>query len=558
MTLRFFLLLAVIYIHINCVKAQNIQHSINQAKVLIDNGDYKKAYYIIQDIDEKHVSECGDSCIMMLNYEKGTCLFFLSKYEEAIPHLKKALLKIEKMPHEDCNYLEIIYGIGSCYNHLEQYEKAEEYFRRVIIRNNVEGYICTIKTQTYRDLTELYKKLGYTRLAEACAKKITQEVDYNSEIKWSVRVKMLEDLAESYEKQERFDEELDVYRKILSIIDSNAGKENDEYLLYAGILRMKLMLYKHFDNIIPLLEDIISIGKKYKDKRDDICEAYLNYLEILSLNNNIDRINEILPEAIKYLKQTKNYDWRNNNIYEIIGNSLCESGNCDLGIEYLEKPWDGKLPNQIRSLGNLALCYHDKDPQKSLSYYKKAESQINDSTDNLTRTLILRDIMYLYSGMEQYEEAVKYAEMVAPYIKEIDANDMYASHLITWGTYLIIINQKEKVSSLFNEAKNLLPRLSNKTKIFYYSQSGFAEIKLGNYKEAINLLEIGISLVINEQGANSPYLIMMYHNLGRANMLQHDYTNALLYLNKSKDLQIQKDGQAMQRTLDYIKECESK
>ena len=171
MTLRFFLLLAVIHIHINCVKAQNIQHSINQAKVLIDNGDYEKAYYIIQDIDEKHVSECGDSCIMMLNYEKGTCLFFLSKYEEAIPHLKKALLKIEKMPHEDCNYLEIIYGIGSCYNHLEQYEKAEEYFRRVIIRNNVEGYICTIKTQTYRDLTELYKKLGYTRLAEACAKK---------------------------------------------------------------------------------------------------------------------------------------------------------------------------------------------------------------------------------------------------------------------------------------------------------------------------------------------------------------------------------------------------
>ena len=99
---------------------------------------------------------------------------------------------------------------------------------------------------------------------------------------------------------------------------------------------------------------------------------------------------------------------------------------------------------------------------------------------------------------------------------------------------------------------------TNKTKIFYYAQSGFAEIKLGNYKEAINLLEIGISLVINEQGANSPNLIMMYHNLGRANMLQHDYTNALLYLNKSKDLQIQKDGQTMQRTLDYIKECESK
>ena len=50
----------------------------------------------------------------------------------------------------------------------------------------------------------------------------------------------------------------------------------------------------------------------------------------------------------------------------------------------------------------------------------------------------------------------------------------------------------------------------------------------------------------------------MYHNLGRAYMLQQDYDNALLYLNKSKDLQIKLNGKAMQRTLDYIKECESK
>jgi hypothetical protein len=41
-------------------------------------------------------------------------------------------------------------------------------------------------------------------------------------------------------------------------------------------------------------------------------------------------------------------------------------------------------------------------------------------------------------------------------------------------------------------------------------------------------------------------------------MLQQDYDNALLYLNKSKGLQIQLNGNAMQRTLDYIKECESK
>ena len=50
----------------------------------------------------------------------------------------------------------------------------------------------------------------------------------------------------------------------------------------------------------------------------------------------------------------------------------------------------------------------------------------------------------------------------------------------------------------------------------------------------------------------------MYHNLGRAYMLQQDNANALLFLNKSKDLQMKLNGNAMQRTLDYINECESK
>jgi tetratricopeptide (TPR) repeat protein len=85
----------------------------------------------------------------------------MDKYNEAIPCLNKALLLIEKMPHEDCNYLELIYGIGSCYNKLKQYEDAEKYFRRVIIRGNVQEFKCAITTRTLSELTEVYNKMGY-------------------------------------------------------------------------------------------------------------------------------------------------------------------------------------------------------------------------------------------------------------------------------------------------------------------------------------------------------------------------------------------------------------
>ena len=75
---------------------------------------------------------------------------------------------------------------------------------------------------------------------------------------------------------------------------------------------------------------------------------------------------------------------------------------------------------------------------------------------------------------------------------------------------------------------------------------------------AIEVLSSGIELCHIVMGGNDAWLTTMYHNLGRAYMLQQDYTNALLYLNKSKDMQIRLNGNAMQRTLDYIKECKAK
>ena len=41
-------------------------------------------------------------------------------------------------------------------------------------------------------------------------------------------------------------------------------------------------------------------------------------------------------------------------------------------------------------------------------------------------------------------------------------------------------------------------------------------------------------------------------------MLQGEFSKALAALNKSKVLQLELEGEVMQRTADYIKECESK
>lgn len=201
------------------LKAQNVLSIIDNAYALIESGKYEESLVLLQNIDESQTYEYGDSCIMMYNYEMGSCFYFLDRYEEAIPYLSKALLKMEKLPHEDCIYLELIYGIGSCYNKLGQYNSAEKYFRRVMIRGNFLGFKCGITTQTLSELTEVYDKLGYTKLAKECAVKINSKVEDFPSDSWSNRVKGLLDLAESYDEQKRYDEEIETYYKILELIE---------------------------------------------------------------------------------------------------------------------------------------------------------------------------------------------------------------------------------------------------------------------------------------------------------------------------------------------------
>ena len=143
-------------------------------------------------------------------------------------------------------------------------------------------------------------------------------------------------------------------------------------------------------------------------------------------------------------------------------------------------------------------------------------------------------------------------------MKEIDGNDVYVKHLTMWAIDCGNAHQFHESQRLFEEAKDLLSIVSDDTKVTYYSQYGFYLIKTNENTRAADVLKKGIELCIESIGEDYGLLTTMYHNLGRAYMLQHDYANALLYLNKSKDLQMKLNDKVMQRTLDYISECESK
>ena len=557
------LLLAILLLQVTIIRSQNVKLQIEQAQVLIDDGKYKDADKILIGINEDQVSENGDSCLMWYNYGKGTCLYFMEKYEEAIPFFQKGLKYMEKLPHRDCNYLEMMYGIGSCYKKLGNYNKAEEYFRRTILKGNYLNLNCAIRSQTYGEMAELYSLMGKPDFSDICTSRIESEMRLDNSKNLEVQLNGLWNLYEAHEKLGKNDECINDLEEIRHLIEKNQGKNNEDYFLYSSLLGIHLRYTcKRSQEAAKIHKEMIEIGKQFKTYRNEVCSAYVEYLRYLSENNKVDSIELILPYAIKYYNNTKDRRDKDENLYEIVGNGLCDAGNNEEGIKYLEKEWNGKSANSIKSLSYLGTYYFYgvNDASKALNYYLNAEQQIEEGLEtNLgTKILILERLVLISQRLGNTNEAVRYSNLLEPFMKEQNDDDYRSNFLIDWAVECAKIGSIEKAEELAGIVENLLSKLSVATQIRQYSQLGFVYIKTEKYNKTIDYINKGIRLAIQEKGDKCIELTTLYHNLGRAYMLRGDYSNALSALNKSKALQIELEGEVMQRTADYIKECESK
>lgn len=540
-------------------RAQSVLHSIKQAQKLIDDKKYNEGYKILLGISDDRVNEHGDSCSMLYNYGKGTCLFYMDKYEEAIPFLQIGLKYMEKLPHEDCNYLEMMYGIGVCYKKFGNYPKAEQYFRRTILKGNYFNLNCAIRNQTYGEMAELYSLMGKPDFADICTSRIESEMKLHGSKNLDTQVDDLYDLYEAYEKQGKIEESINTLKKILHLIADNKGKVNEDYLLYSNLLALRLRYYYNRPEEAAFIhKEIIEIGKNFKTYREDVCNAYEDYLRYLAENGKTDSIKQILPSALKYYTSTKDRSRPEDNLYEIIGLGLFDAGQYDDAISYLEKEWKGKKANSIKALNGLGLYYTKSDPEKALSYYKMAESQFNNETNDYTRSVIYEDIMWLYKKLGNNLDAIKYGEKAEPYMSKLGDNAHFLNHLVNLAVICVDANEFSKANEIVTKAKPFIEQVPVDSKLSTYSNLGYIYIKSNKPDEAVEILLIGVDMAVKENKENTSVSGMLYHNLGKAYMLKADFKKALSALYKSRDIQKEVDGTVSSKTTDYIKECESK
>lgn len=178
--------------------------------------------------------------------------------------------------------------------------------------------------------------------------------------------------------------------------------------------------------------------------------------------------------------------------------------------------------NICGSFCNLALCYArmknydnlNRIIPKGIAYLKNA------GNDDYPPHMIYRFCGNGAYWQQDYPNAIKYYELY-----------LNPSNVREKGTSYEEITNQLSVSYIFsnqpNKAKTILSNLlkSDETKL---------------------------------KTENPSLLATIYHNLGRAIMLEGSKTEAIKYLTKSKDLQMNINGEVAERTLQYIRECNLK
>ena len=329
--------------------AQDVQKILDEVSQKIEYAQYDDADILLCSIDDTQIATLSDSCTIKYYVLKGICLWQLFRYEEAILFFEEVIHRTEMRPDLFYDYISSLYMLGNCYKNEKQYDKAEGFLRKVMIKD-YEG-LCKFTTASLHDLTEIYNKQGYVELANECVNRIRMEIDSDSLLtkeNWKDKVTMLYNLALSYEIIGKVDEEINIYYEILEAINKNAGNGNDDYLFYSYSLSDRLCYYNLNEKAVAILEKMINIGREVETNSVWICEAYVKYLILMARNDKADLVRDLLRDAKEYFRKTMDFEFNHEvlrSLYYMIGNAFSEAGNLAEGARYRLYGSSAKLDN---------------------------------------------------------------------------------------------------------------------------------------------------------------------------------------------------------------------
>lgn len=440
-----------------CSQTSKDLFSINtmiKIKELINNDRDDEALSILDNMEKQGIDSAHDSIRVLFYEDKGVILFDNEKYNDCIPYFLKAISLYEKLNIKAQNYLDDFMGIGYSYGMMKDYDNAERYYRKALLKSATAKCNKNFQPSVYKNLGDLYMLKCDSALAEECytmaAAGDKDAVDDNSfismnYINWEAACW---DKINKLVDEKKYEDAAKEYAVFIDELKKKKGVTYESYLVAVNSRAMLLSRYLHrTDEALPLYKELTDIADKLPGGNETICNAFCNLVLCYSKTNRQNELKEAIRDGLDYLKKANIENFPPFMIYRMAGNG----------------------------------AYWQKDYPNAIKYY---EQYIRESKDN-------------------HESGTNFEDI---------ANMLSVSYLL---------------SNMPAKAKDLL-----------------MDVVKGSKRK---LEKDNVSLLAN-----------IYHNLGRAYMMQGDKKEALKFLNRSSEIQQQIYGKTTERTLQYINECKSR
>lgn len=410
----------------------------------------------------------------------------------------------------------------------------------------------------------------------------------------------------------------EAYSQLMLIEKECMASDNDTLkAIYLGLKGQSLHDLERYEDCIPLCKEAIQLFERCNVRQYEYLDAFSNiatsYHRMKDYSNAEKYYRKGLLRSVA-AKVSSSDQYRAGlylnlgNLYEAKGDSLlaqeCFNRSKQLqdaepididDLNYIE--WENSYWDKIKALVDVER-YED-----AANLYSEFISGIKEKKGNKYKSYLLavyiraillsRDLNKIDDAIPLFKELITisetleesndnicgaYCNLALCYSRKGDYNNV--EKIITKGfPYLIKANSENypphTIYRFSGNGAYWQQDYSNAIKYYeLYLNSSYEREKGSSYEEITN--QLSVSYIFSNQPnkaktilsnllksdetrlktENPSLLATVYHNLGRAIMLEGSKNEALEYLTKSKDLQMNIYGEVAERTLIYIQECQ--
>ena len=409
------------------VASQALWDSLISVKNLINKDCIDEAESILNLIEDECVNSKNDSLAVLFYESRGVILWDKEKYEECIPFFLKTIGLYENLHIKKQNYLDAFVAIGYSYGRIGDYNNAERYYRKALLKSVTASYNDEFRPNVYKNLGNLYMEKGDTLLAQECYKRASvKDVEYfdfmnMNFIEWeSSQWEQVNQLVndKSYEEAANF------YTNFTKTIKERKGNRYEAYLL--AVYSRAILLSRYINNIddaIPLFEELVNLSDSIDAPNENICGAYCNLALCYSQKGNYKAVDNVISKGLPYLSKANIQGYLSNMIYRFAGNGAY---------------WKQDYPNAIK--------YY-------VRYFTSNERESGTNYEEITNQL---SVSYIFSGHP--EKAKDLLERLlstdGDRLKRENAQTL-ATVYHNLGRAYMLLNYKSSALRFLTESKNL-------------------------------------------------------------------------------------------------------